>query len=272
MKSILVTTDFSTDSKNAINYAAEMAFNTRSTLILANIYCTPFIIAESPAIIPEYDNIEQEALETLAEIKCSLRSRYGNSLNIKCIGRIGTVMENSIMNIASEEGVDFIVIGMQKAGYFEEKLIGNAATALIRRSKCPVLIINSKVRFKPIRKIVLACDYKEMPDIDAFMDIIKLYNSTVYVLNIVPEMNHKKPGSIRIMNQIREKLKGIDHSFDIWEDENTINGINGFVRSVEANLVILTRHKHTFPGNIFHKSSTREMAFHATIPLLAIHE
>ncbi|MBK7818144.1 MAG: universal stress protein [Sphingobacteriaceae bacterium] len=49
MKTILVPTDFSRVSNNAIDYAAELAVFSKSKLILFNSYHIPVAVTEVPA-------------------------------------------------------------------------------------------------------------------------------------------------------------------------------------------------------------------------------
>ena len=51
-----------------------------------------------------------------------------------------------------------------------------------------------------------------------------------------------------------------------------VAGINQFVADNKIDMIVFIPKKHSFFNSIFHESNTKRMAFHSTIPLLALHE
>lgn len=275
MNTILLPTDFSKVSKNAIDYAAQMALATKSKLVLMHVYHVPVVPAEAPIVMPTWEDLEKDYLMQLKKEERRIQRKYGKKITIECISKMGFVVDE-IIAYAHKKGVDFVVMGIHGIGYLNEKLIGSNTTELIKKSICPVLVINENITFKKIEKIVLAFDYKRLPKksiLDPLKELIAIFKSKVFILNVVPESDTtdsiKK--SVNAM-KIAHSLEGIDHSFHFIENEDTTLGINAFVESKKADMIVIIPRNHSFLDRILHKNNTKHMAFHTSIPLLALHE
>ncbi|MCE9538133.1 MAG: universal stress protein, partial [Bacteroidetes bacterium] len=270
---ILAPTDFSDSARNAINYAAELAKQTKAKLILFHAFHIPAVPSDIPFIMP-LNEIEKDTLNELIKIKKNILFKHGSELNIECKTKLGFAVDE-INEIAKEEKIDLIVMGVRGAGYLSEKLLGSITTTLIRKAKCPVLAINNKVLFKSIKKIVLACDYENIAikSMDSIKEFIKLFDSKLYILNVSNEGELISPIKKTVAGtQLVNSFEGLTHSFDFVENEDIVEGINEFVYEYNADLIIMIPRKHTFFENIFQERNTKRMAFHTHIPLLALPE
>ncbi|MEI8136500.1 MAG: universal stress protein [Bacteroidota bacterium] len=273
MKTILVPTDFSKVADNAINYATEIAKLTKAKLILFHAYHVPVVTTEVPIVMPSLDELEKDCMEGLLKISTRLHSKLSTT-NIECVVKCGFAVEE-INQYASEIKADLVVMGMQGAGSLTERLIGSVTTSLLRESKCPVLAIVQKVKFKAIKKIVLACDYQEMDKsaLASLNEIASLYKSHIYVLNVANEAELCPPIPVAVKDFLRleDTLENVDHTVHCIENENVVEGINEFVSEHHMDMVVMIPRKHSFLQNIFNEPNTKRMAFHANVPLLTLH-
>lgn len=274
MKTILVPTDFSKIAQNAIDYAIEIAKRTSSKLILFHVYQLPITPTEVPIIYP-VDQIEKDILEDLHKIEKQIFAKHGKNIPIECQFTTGFPADK-IKLYSKKKKVDLIVIGMQGAGYLTEKLIGSVTTSLIRDSRCPVLVIDKHVKFKPIKKIALAYDYKEGTNkstFDTMKEIANLFDSYVYVLNVVQELE-----TIPAVNEavagikLNHSLEDIKHSFHATKNEDVVEGINEFVDDKKIDMIVMIPRMHSILKTLFVEPHTKRMAFHTKTALLALHE
>ncbi len=276
MKTILVPTDFSEIALNAVDYAAEIAKRTKAKLVLMHIYHVPVVSSEAPVILPVWEEIEKDCLQTLKKIKRTVNRKFGKDLVVECICQMGFAVDEIIKQYTEDRDIELIIMGMNGAGYLGEKLIGSNATELIKRTKCPILVVNEKVEFKNIKKIVLAFDYQKVPDKSTF-DFLKymvtLFKAQLLVVNVEKTVN-KLPSAKKAAAGVglENILEGINHSFDFIESEDTIVGINKYVSEKKADMLVFIPRKHGFFDSVFHESNTKRMAFHTIIPLLALPE
>jgi nucleotide-binding universal stress UspA family protein len=274
MKTILVPTDFSGISVNALDYAAQLAKRLEAKLVLFHTFYVPNLTTEVPAFMPITGDIEEGLMETLKEHKQRLERDHGTGLEIDFTVRAGFAVEE-IRLYAEEIHADLIVMGMQGAGYFSEKLVGSTTTSLVGKVQCPILAIDEKVTFSEIRQIVLACDYSETQELRKTLaplkELTKLFDAHISVLHVVPGSRELlnpdgAPGAI----QLSHVLEDLDHTFHSVRHEDIVEGINLFVRDKQIDLIAMIPHKHSLFEQLFRASNTKKMIFHTHIPVMTL--
>jgi nucleotide-binding universal stress UspA family protein len=271
MKTILVPTDFSKASLNAIDYAAKVAMLAEAKLLF-HAYHVPVITTDLPVVLPSLDEMEADTKAALVRIQNQLHIRFGYNLQVECESVCGFAAD-LIEKYAKEKGADLIVMGMQGVGLIEEKLIGSVTTSVIHSSKHPVLVIGEHVTYKAPKQIVLAADFEEIrPDaLQALKGFAYLFGSHIFVLNIareaelVPTIKEAVAGI-----KIDRSLESTNRSFHGIENENIIDGINNFIEENKIDMVVMVPRKHSLVERVFSGSKTRRMAFHSSVPLLTL--
>ena len=274
MKTILVPTDFSDDSMGAVNYASELSKIFKSKIILFHAFHTPLITSEAPLQLPTLEELEHSVKLELAKMENKIRTKYGSDFGIECVSTIGFASDE-IQKNCLENKVDLIVMGKRGAGILEEKLIGSVTTSVISDVKTPVLAVDAKLKFKAFTNIVFATDYKKSGrgTYTLLKEFAEVFRSHIYVLNVVKESDHL-PDIEEAMDGIKleNMLEGTDHSFHVSENDSVLAGINKFSEKHDAGLIVMISRKHSFLHRIFSEPHTKQMAFHTTLPLLALHE
>ena len=159
---ILVATDFSQFSDNALHYALPIAEAYDSDLYVLHAYQTPAPpppTAEYVAPPVEYDR--QHAEQELRMLEGSgLLARRRHSLLVETGGAADVVVEAT-----KKYGIDLVVAGTHGRGGITTLLVGSAAEEILRRVDCPVLIIGPHVPKAPasfkFQRILYATDYLE---------------------------------------------------------------------------------------------------------------
>jgi nucleotide-binding universal stress UspA family protein len=274
MKTILVPTDFSGISVNALDYAAQLAKRTKAKLVLFHTFYVPNLTTEVPAFMPITGDIEEGLMETLGEHKRRLQRDHGPDLEIEFNVRSGFAVEE-IRLYAGEIGADLIVIGMQGAGYFSEKLVGSTTTSLVGKVECPILAIDTNVTFSDIRQIVLACDYSETQELRNTLAPLKelaaLFNAHIDILHVVPgSRDIPDPGTAPGAIQLNNVLEDVDHTFHSVRHDDIVEGINLFVSDKQIDLIAMIPHKHSLFEQLFRESNTKKMLFHTHIPVMTL--
>lgn len=274
MQTILVPTDFSSVSKNAINYAVELAKLTKAKIILFHVYYVP-IVTTDVMVIPPMEELEEGNMSVLKKIEKSIHKKFGKKIIIESKCKYGFPVDE--INLAAKENkVDLIVMGMHGSSALSEKLVGSTTTALIRKSKCPVLAIDRHAKFKLIKKIALACDFEAIPNVtilNPLKELVRIFKSHVNVINIIPEDEKIPPIAKAVAGiKLENALEDINHTFYFAQNKDVVNGLNGFVKEKKMDMVVMIPRKHSLLKSIFNEPETKRIAFHTKVPLLALHE
>lgn len=274
MKKIVVPTDFSILSDNALNYAVQLAKKTEAELLLFHGYLIPAPMYDPLIIVPTEMEVQKEAMSSLKKLQQLIKTANPDLKVSYCA--IPGVPYEEIIEYAQNENADVIVVGAQGAGYLEEKVIGSTASQLIRKSKIPVLVIDKEVQFKEPKNIVLAVDFKETDNktvLKPLKQLATLFKSHVHVLNVFPESEAIPTlGEIAESFKLIHSLKFVHHTFFYRENTDVVEGINDFVAKHDIDMVVMITRNHSLISRLFHESRTKAMAFHSKVALLALHE
>ncbi len=273
MKAILVPTDFSDASMNAIEYAAEMALSIKAKLILFNVYTTPPIAIEVPVLVLTDDELRAKCMDRLNEVKINLHKKRGPNLDIECDCALGFEID-MINEFAAEKKPSMIVMGMQGANYIVERFLGSTTTAIIRKSQYPVLCINKDISFRTIKKILLAVDgkqteYKKV--LDPLKKLVHLFNAHLYILHVAPALAIVPEIEKTSFNAMEDEMTDIQHSYHYHTSNDVVGDINAFAIEINADMVVMIPRKHSLLDGILIEAYTKKMAFHTKFPLLSLH-
>jgi nucleotide-binding universal stress UspA family protein len=139
---ILVPLDFSENTPALLDWAAHLAEEHGSTLVLLHAYHLPveFQQLEGAYLPPDFwANVKSEAEEQLAEHAGPLRARGLTVETAVCEGYAATV----IVEEASRRDVDLIVIGTHGLSGIKHLLLGSIAERVVQKAPCPVLTVKS---------------------------------------------------------------------------------------------------------------------------------
>ncbi|MBA3704819.1 MAG: universal stress protein [Bacteroidetes bacterium] len=275
MKTILIPTDYSPAAMNAADYALDFAKHIDAQVILLHVFHIPIVTTEVPIAMPTFDELEKYNLDTLKQWKQELRIRHKSGTISECIVKPGFVIDE-IRNTVKEKSIDLIVMGITGSNKLAELLIGSNTTGVIKDVKCHTLIIPEGAVFRPIKIIAFACDFEKFKDETALNQLkafVLQLNAKLMILNVVDSVEEtvtteKALSGIRIENI----FENVNHSLHFPEDDDVVHAINKFVDFYEADQIVMIPHKHNMFSRMFHEGSTKKMAFHTHVPLLAIPE
>ena len=274
MKTILVPTDFSKSSMNAGCYAISMAKLLDAKVILLHIFHIPIVPNEAPVLIATYEELEKDNTLQMKIFEAELRAKANYGQEIKCIVKPGFVSDE-IKDIIIEENIDLIVMGIKGTSEINEFLIGSNTTSVIKNVDCPTLVVPENATFKSIKNIVFACDLektKENKVLEQIKILKNVFNSKLMIINVVDPS--AKPSLEKAISGVKLEniFSKVEHTLHFPEDDDMVFAINEFIDKHAIDLLIMIPKKHSLLGGLFHKSSTKKMAFHTHIPLLALHE
>ena len=149
LKTVLVPTDFSENSKKALIYAVRLAQRNDSSLILFHAFELPEFVRQRPPDFSGGFNEEEMKLFDDARRRCEerlvtlSRDLQGCNVKIETAHRLGTPYEE-IIKIARERGVDLIIIATHGYTGLEHFLLGSTTERVVRVSPCPVLVVRQE--------------------------------------------------------------------------------------------------------------------------------
>jgi nucleotide-binding universal stress UspA family protein len=271
MKTVLITTDFSNASRNASLYGLQLAKALNANIILFNAYQVPASVAALEVSISRYDIMKQTEQKLVDELD---KIGYINMPELKTICDEG-VAEEAIINIANEKKVDFIITGMKGSSKNIKKIFGSTVTKLVRKSNIPVIIIPEDAKFSIPKIILYASDISldtNIQPIDQIKSITEHFKSKLYVVRVVKDEYGEIFERINTPQKLREELQILDTTFQYPINADITHTLNEFVLQHHVDMLVMMPHKHEWMDRLFRKSETKDMIFHAHVPVLVLPE
>ena len=152
MRKILVPTDFSAISDNALQFACNVAHQIKGEIFLLNIQSLPANDDAAMAIelIKTIEESDKEKLATMAE---ALKIKYPG-LKIETHFAFG-IPSLTIKEYLETKTFDFVVMGTRSASGMDKFLFGSVAESVSKHSPCPVIIVHADQTYKPVKHVAV---------------------------------------------------------------------------------------------------------------------
>jgi nucleotide-binding universal stress UspA family protein len=142
IRCILVPLDFSENSRSVLEWAAHLAEEHASRIVLLHAYHLPveFQQLEGAYLPPDFwASVRREAEASLRGYAGDLEKRGIEVETVVCEGYAATV----IVDEAQSRGADLIVIGTHGRSGIKHLLLGSIAERVVQKSPCPVLTVHT---------------------------------------------------------------------------------------------------------------------------------
>ncbi|GEP94884.1 universal stress protein [Chitinophaga cymbidii] len=275
MKTIIVPTDFSETAYNAARYAIGLAEQTgASRIILYHAYELIVPIPDLPTAVPmvNMDDLKAASIEGLEKMKSLLSPALPASVTLD-FRADNHLLAANIDQVCKDEQADLIIMGITGGSQLEEILVGSNTVDVVKNSNFPVIVVPTQASFRPIRKVVFACDLRKVAKTtrkDVLHMVLDIFKPELHVLNI------QKEGREHIHPEENQELDNMLHNYNpqyhFVDHPNTVEGITAFAEKEAADLLLIIPKKHGLFDSIFKRSTTSRIAFNTHIPLLSIHE
>ncbi len=279
MKNILIPTDLSSNSSNAISYAFQLFRNSNVQFYILHVdhpiidMPTSSIEFMSPTTYPDLVSQKKMVEKQIFKIIEKLNSKDDN-FNYEIENEIGFAGD-VIVSKAKELNCDLIIMGTKGATGLSQFFIGSVTASVIRKSAISVLAIPENFTFEKLEKIVFATDYEGISNkktLQPLFEIARTFDAKVMMFHAIEA---KEPIAAYIEElqvwKAEKNFHHVRHTNSIASCENIPDGILDFAGENEADLIAIIPHTYNFFENLLHKSISKQIAFESKTPILALH-
>ncbi len=270
---LLVTTDYSANSKGAIRFAKTLAKQSKE--IEVTFYHSVHFMKPtswSDFYFKEYKQDETERLtsELKKFVYLTLRKDKDKFANIKFVVDSAISTEKDIIKYAEKSKMDFICIATQGAGVLR-KIMGTHTSYIVNNSTVPVLAIPSHYRAKPLKKLTYLSDFedlkKEIGMVSEFSSTLKCNLDVLHYSSILFDKNKfERSKELFSTDKYKSiKLNIVKNSLEL----SLVEKISQYVTKSKPELLILfTNRERDFFESIFLPSKSAELSYTTKIPVL----
>ncbi|SIS63183.1 Nucleotide-binding universal stress protein, UspA family [Zobellia uliginosa] len=277
MLKVLLPTDFSENSKNAIRYALHFYKDVACTFYLLHTY-TPAAqridyILGSPGQIGLGDTWKVEAESRINELSEALESDDTN-LSHRFVTHVafeslGAEVQKMVLN----EQIDIIVMGTQGATGAKATFLGTKTVDVLKEAPCPMLIVPNGCTYQLVNNVAFVTNYKRNFSADILepiKQVLSRFGASIHIMHIFEEerLNRIQESN---RNTLETYLEEFNPSFH-WMPNfgNKTKGIQVFLKELEIDLLTMFKYDHDFIEKLTHEPVIKKVSFCVDIPFMVI--
>lgn len=278
-KRILIPTDFSENSINAIRYAVKLYGETDCEFHIMHSY---YLAGDSKdsLLIPKPDEKAYEKLQVASEVHLDkvkaevskLGERPGHKFFFSSVQ--GPLME-ILTNKVKKDGMSLIVMGTRGQNDEENLAFGSVAVSVMENVReCPVLAIPRNVDYQKPNEIVFPTGFNtryKLDELDYLAEMARLTGAPVRILYI-SKGDMLTDAQVEKKNLVESKLAGVEFTHHNLYDIPVKAGVRCFVQSRESEMIAFVNKKHFFFGSVFSDPLVKQIGRYANVPLLGMHD
>ena len=275
MKTIIVPTDFSPLSINAMNFATHMAEAIDASLLLLNVYSIPVSFTDAPVVLIPAEEMKKNSETQLAILKEKVLHITSGKIKIYTEARLGDVIDE-LENMCAHIQPFAVIMGSKGASGIEKMLFGSTTLTAIRHLTWPVICVPPGKEYgKGISKIGFACDFRqalETTPVQFIRQIVKEFNAELHILNVDDDNKHFNPETPEQSFLLHNLLEDIKPQYHFINNRDIEGGINEFAENNNLDLVLVIPRKHKLLEGVFKPSTAKQLVFQSHIPVMCVHE
>ena len=272
MKKILVTTDFSSNSKAGIRFAIQLANQALCELIFYNV-----IELSDTTVLTDRSFTDLSILDSKVrqdKLRKFIMKIYKQTN--KKIGKVSWIIDNksdidsSIIAYAQKCNADYICMSTRGGG-IADKFMGTNASSLIITSPVPLIVVPHIYRIKPLQSVLYASDIEKIgTELKSVEKFATLFDITIAVYNYDYFLEE---------DEVKSKLKKIDDKYSsskisfhfkkLYAELPLLNQLQDDIRKSKPSIIAMfTKQNRGWFERLFLSSKTAELGFDTKTPLL----
>jgi nucleotide-binding universal stress UspA family protein len=280
MKNILIPTDFSNNSWNAIEYALKF-FEGQSCnfyLLHVNTVSTGYIVEDAGYALTK--DIIDDTLIKPSKIQLKKILKRISESSLKGNHRFFNLTDynffiESIRKHVEEKKIDLIVIGTKGATGLKKLIIGSNAASVITRVQCTTLVVPENATFVKPKEIAFPTDFSSFYSstlLRPFQDILELVKASVRFLHINKRNYVLNTDQKKNKDNLEDYFSQYKHSFHFLTNKDIEAAIQCFVESRDIDLIVMVAKNLNYFQRILFHPLVEEITYHTDIPFLVLHE
>ena len=282
MKKILVPTDFTKLSENALDFAIDLAKATGAQIDLVHFVDIP---VEEVTFVTGDSHGEGTTKETLYDIQlmrankkkleAQAASRAENNVKIH-MELAGSGFLHGSQKYIEKYGGDLVIVGTTGEESVQEFFTGNHTEQLIQHLGVPVISMKEKVDYEHLTDIVLGIDLVGEKYPSSAMPLIKSvaesFGAKIHLVNIV------KPGEMGLkslqvgLENFAKDAGFTNYAVSVVEYKNDLDGLLYFAEKIGSGLIAIVSDARPGVFRFFQDSFATEITKLSDLPVMVLNK
>ena len=280
MKNILLPTDFSENSWNAIKYALNFFDKSQCNFYLLHINRLSNLVEGDTPYVPTQDTIETLYVKPSKEHLKVVLNRIAKELPDNKNHKFYTLTDynffiESIRKHVEEKKIDMIIMGTKGASGFKEFIVGSNTGDVITKVKCTTLVVPEASSFEALKEIAFPTDFALSYDIQMLQPIVNVLgnsNASLRILHINKKGNELNKDQQANKDLLEDFFENSEHTFHFLTNKKVEDAVQCFVESRDVDMIVMIAKNLNYFQQILFHSKVEKISYHTNIPFLIVHE
>ncbi len=280
MKSILLPTDFSENSWNAIEYALEFYKNNECVFYILHVNRVSNLVTNDTPYMPTQNVIEDVYTKPAKKQLRSLLKRILAKFPDNDKHKFYTITDynffiESIRKQVDEKKIDVIVMGTKGSSGLRKLIVGSNTGDVITKVQCTTLVIPENARYSALKEIAFPTDFSLFYNIETLAPITNILEhseAALRILHISKKHEELDENQQRNKELLEDYFSSHDQSFHFLSNKKVEDAVQCFVESREVNMIVMVGKNLNYFQQILFHSRVEEISYHTDVPFLVLHE
>lgn len=272
MINVLIPTDFSDYSANAIRYASEYFTDEQVNFFIMHVLKSTHETAEfydpsEPMVVDAPVKLIDKHLRTLnlqKNKKHKFFSVYEKESLVEAVRRQVNLRR-----------INLIVMGTKGFLRLEKESVISHTYQVITKVQCPIMVIPEHATFSKKMDVSFVTDFNSMYRNEVLQRLtltLETHNSPLRILK--PRMKRRPLTATQLENKqfINTYFQDWKHSFHFLKNENLESGIQQFVQKYNIGMITIPARNLNFIQKLLLRTYSDEISYHLEVPFFVIHE
>ena len=277
MKSILLPTDFSENSWNAIQYSLKFFEKSNCHFYLLHVNSLSNLTSLDTSYITTPEEIQTRfAKKQLRQFLKRISQELPHNKNHRFYSLTDyNFFIESIKNHVEERKIDMIVMGTKGVSGLKKFIVGSNTSDVITKVHCTTLVVPENAKFNSITEIAFPTDLAlsyHIQTLQPISEVLDKFNSFLRILHI----NKKKENLNRDQQKYKELLEdyfnGYKNSFHFLTNDKIEDAVQCFVESRNIDLIVMVAKNLNYFQQILFLPTIKNISYQTDVPFLVLHE
>lgn len=280
MKNVLLPTDFSENSINAIAYAIHLFEESACNFYLLHVIkskeldlsSSPYLASSTMAVEDIYTTTAKKRLrETIAHISATFP--FNKKHKFIPLTDHDSLVE-SMRKQVKEKGINFIVMGTKGASGFKKMIVGSNTGDVITKVHCNTLVVPENAKFKQLKEIAFPTDFSMLYNINVLQPVVNLvekHHGSIRILNIQKKDGVLNNDQIKNKELLEDYFSNQEHSFHFLTNTKVEAAVQCFVESRNIDMITMVAKNLNYFQHILFHSKLEKIRYHTDVPFLVLH-
>ena len=279
MKSVLLPTDFSENSWNAIEYALEFLKREPCVFYLLHVNTMSNAILNDPTYISTEDVIEEVYVKP-AKTKLHRLLKKISKISNRSNHRFYSVVDygffiDAIRRQVEEKNIDLIIMGTKGATGLKRIVIGSNAGDVVVKVKCTTLVVPENAIYDGLGEIAFPTDFSTYNNFNTLKPLVELIEerdsklSVLHVNKMGTELSEEQENGKDFLQNLFSEY---NHKFFFLSNNKLEDAVQCFTESREVDMIAMVAKNLNYFQQILFHTRVENITYHTNIPFLVLHE